>query len=173
MNKTNSIALTRRLFLEHAATGIAGVALTDLLSRDAVAQGVPTPVRVVGEGSNFSSRTHWFFSLKDATASLACVCFQSAARRAGFTPRDGVQVVCTGRVDCFGQYGKLQLYVDRMEPVGQGAWELKFRALCDELRRLGYFEEARKRPLPLVLVFHGLGGSGACGCARRSAEVPA
>ena len=38
MNKLNSLALTRRLFLEHAATGIAGIALTDLLSRDAMAQ---------------------------------------------------------------------------------------------------------------------------------------
>ncbi|HEX9003416.1 MAG TPA: DUF1501 domain-containing protein [Blastocatellia bacterium] len=38
MKKTHALNLTRRLFLEHAATGIAGVALTDLLSRDAFAQ---------------------------------------------------------------------------------------------------------------------------------------
>lgn len=38
MNQISSFTLTRRLFLEHAATGIAGVALTDLLSRDALAQ---------------------------------------------------------------------------------------------------------------------------------------
>ena len=38
MNDRTSIALTRRLFLENAATGIAGVALTDLLSRNTLAQ---------------------------------------------------------------------------------------------------------------------------------------
>lgn len=118
--------------------------------RGVLADGLPTKLRVVGEVSNFSGRQHWFFSLKDEAATLACVCFASAARRVGFPVADGLQVMATGRVDYYDAQGKLQLYVDKIEPVGQGALELRFRALCQELRRLGYFEQARKKPLPIM-----------------------
>jgi len=118
--------------------------------RRALADHFPAKARVVGEVSNFSDRAHWFFSLKDEQATLRCVCFASNARRVGFKLADGMQVVATGRLDFFDQQGHLQLYVDKLEPVGQGALELKLRHLIDELRRQGYFDEARKQPLPAV-----------------------
>ena len=111
-------------------------------------EAIPGPMRVVGEVSNFFDRNHWFFSLKDEQATLRCVCFASKARGVGFQLEDGIQVVAVGRLDFFDTRGELQLYVDRIEPVGQGVLEMRFRALCDELRRLGYFEIERKKPLP-------------------------
>ncbi len=114
-----------------------------------LADGFPGAVRVVGEISNFTSRTHWFFSLKDAGAAIRCVCFASAARKVGFAVKDGMQVVATGRVDFFPGQGSLQLYVDRLEPVGVGALELKLRQLIEDLRGLGYFDEGRKKQLPV------------------------
>src|SRR5262249_45264333 len=110
---------------------------------------LPTNLRIVGEVSNLSDRTHWFFSLKDEGATIRCVCFASSARRVGFPMRDGMEVVVTGRVDFYEAQGHLQIYVDKIEPVAAGALELKYRALCEELRRLGYFEQARKKPLPV------------------------
>ena len=118
--------------------------------RAVLADGLPPKVRVIGEVSNFSNRTHWFFSLKDEQATLSCVCFASSAKRVKFPVADGLQVIATGRIDYYDMQGRLQLYVDKLEPVGQGALELKFRALCDELRKLGYFDPARKRPLPVM-----------------------
>jgi exodeoxyribonuclease VII large subunit len=115
-----------------------------------LADNLPAPIRVVGEVSNFSSRTHWFFSLKDEAATLRAVCFASSARRVGFALKDGMQVVATGRLDYYDAGGQLQLYVERIEPVGLGALDLRFRALCDELRRLRYFDEERKKPLPMI-----------------------
>lgn len=113
--------------------------------------GVKSPVRVVGEVSNFRDRTHWWFALKDETAVVDCVMFAAAARRAmggGLAPSNGMSVVATGRIEHYAPQGKTQLYVDRLEPVGVGALEQRFRALCEELRRLGYFDAARKKPLP-------------------------
>lgn len=118
--------------------------------KDAVVRAAPGKLRVVGEISNFSQRAHWFFSLKDEAASIRCVCFASSARRVNFPVEDGMQVIATGRLDFFDAAGNVQLYVDALEPVGQGALEMKFRALCEELRRLGYFEAERKRPLPVM-----------------------
>ncbi len=118
--------------------------------RAVLADGLPPKVRVIGEVSNFSNRAHWFFSLKDEQATLSCVCFASSAKRVKFPVADGLQVIATGRIDYYDAQGRLQLYVDKLEPVGQGALELRFRALCDELRKLGYFDPARKRALPAM-----------------------
>ncbi len=121
----------------------------ELLKR-VLADHVPARVRVVGEVSNLSDRQHWFFSLKDEAATLRCVMFASSARRVGFAVHSGMQVVATGRLDFFPGQGHVQLYVDALEPVGQGALELALRALMEELRGKGYFDDARKKPLPLL-----------------------
>jgi len=116
----------------------------------ALADGLPRKVRVVGEVSNLSDRTHWFFSLKDEVAAMRCVCFASNAQRVGFPMRDGMQVVVTGRVDFYDAQGSVQLYVDHIEPVGQGALELRLRQMIQELKELGYFELEHKKPLPTM-----------------------
>jgi len=120
------------------------------LIRTAVAAAAPGKIRIVGEVSNLSRRSHWFFSLKDDGATLRCVCFASQARRVNFPVEDGMEVVAVGRLDYYDAQGAVQLYVDRLEPVGVGALELKLRALCEELRAAGYFDPQRKRPMPLL-----------------------
>jgi len=113
-------------------------------------EGIPSPLRVVGEVSNLSAQSHWYFSLKDASAVLSCVAWASAAKKFGFVPNNGDEVVVTGHVSHYGPQGRTQLYVSGMKPVGAGALDLKFKALCEELRKLGYFDEARKKPLPVL-----------------------
>lgn len=110
---------------------------------------VPAPVRVMGEISNFTHRTHWYFALKDASSVVSCVMFQSAARQAGFVPAHGLQVVATGRVEFYAPRGGVSLRVEKLEPVGAGALELALRQLVEEARALGWLEEARKRALPV------------------------
>lgn len=105
-------------------------------------------VKVFGEISGFNDRTHWYFSLKDEGAVVSCVMFASAARRVGFAPENGQAVVATGRVEFYAKQGRTQLYVEGLTPVGAGELELRYRALCEELRGLGWFDVQRKRPLP-------------------------
>ncbi|MGP1310113.1 MAG: exodeoxyribonuclease VII large subunit [Phycisphaerales bacterium] len=110
--------------------------------------GVPSPILVVGEVSGFRDRTHWWFDLKDEGAVVSCAMFRSAAAKAGFEPTNGQEVVVRGRVAFYDKQGKTQIYVDSIKPVGMGELDARFRALCEELRGLGWFDEARKRPLP-------------------------
>ena len=123
--------------------------LAALIER-AVRDKIERPLRVVGEVSNFTDRTHWYFTIKDAGAAVSCVMFAAPARRAGFTPAPGQEVVVTGFVDFYAPQGKLTFRVEKIEPVGAGALELAFRKLCDELKALGSFADDRKRPLPLL-----------------------
>ncbi len=106
------------------------------------------PLRVVGEISNFNDRGHWYFSLKDESDVLSCVMWSSAAKKVSFAPERGLSVIATGRLDYFGPQGRLQLYVDRLDPVGAGALELRFQQMCDALREKGWFAQEIKRPLP-------------------------
>ncbi|MCA9306466.1 MAG: exodeoxyribonuclease VII large subunit [Phycisphaerales bacterium] len=114
----------------------------------ALRKGLPARVRVVGEVSGFRDRTHWYFDLKDEEAVISCVMFAQAARKAGALIENGQQVVVTGRVDFFDKQGRTQVYVESVEPVGEGPLEVRFRKLVVELRALGWFDAARKRRLP-------------------------
>ncbi|MCC5828152.1 MAG: exodeoxyribonuclease VII large subunit [Phycisphaeraceae bacterium] len=118
--------------------------------RDTLAQHLPPRIMVIGEISNLSARTHLYFSIKDEASVLSCACWATQARRLGFTPRDGMEVLATGRIDFWAPGGRLQFYVERMEPAGLGRLEAELRRRMIELRELGYFEDGRKRPLPLL-----------------------
>lgn len=122
--------------------------LAELITR-ALADRVPRPVKVVGEISGHRDRSHWYFDLKDEQAVVGCMMFASAARKVGFPVENGLKVVAEGRVDFYAPHGKVQLYVDRLTPMGAGELELRFRQLVAELRELGWFEHAAKQPLPV------------------------
>ncbi len=115
----------------------------------ALRAGVPGKVRVIGEVSGLRERTHWYFDLKDAAASIGCVMFASAAARVRFKPEEGREVVVGGRVEFYAKQGRVSLIVDSIEPVGAGALDLALRKMIEELRGLGYLDPGRKRPLPV------------------------
>lgn len=110
-------------------------------------------VLVEGEISNFArpASGHCYFTLRDAAAALRCVMYRSMALRLpkGFEPRDGLEVVASGRLSVYAARGEYQLQVDRLIPKGIGAAELALRQLREKLFNLGYFDQKRKRSLPM------------------------
>jgi len=115
-------------------------------------------VWVEGEVSNFtvSSAGHAYFSLKDAGSLLNCVMFRSASSRLKFTVEDGMMVLCRGGISVYGKRGQYQLYVDSVEPRGQGALQQAFEQLKTRLAAEGLFDEEKKRPLPYLPVKVGV-----------------
>jgi exodeoxyribonuclease VII large subunit len=106
---------------------------------------------VEGEVSNFHRHTsgHLYFTLKDARSQLRAVMFSFAARRNAFDLKDGLKVVCRGRLNVYEPRGEYQIVVELVEPKGKGALQLAFEQLKEKLRAEGLFDPARKRPLPL------------------------
>jgi len=107
-------------------------------------------LQVSGEISNFKhhSSGHMYFTLKDNQAALRCVMFRSANSRLKFLPRDGMKVVASGRISVYERDGQYQLYVDSMVPDGIGSLYAAYEKLKAKLEAAGYFEQARKKPLP-------------------------
>ncbi len=92
---------------------------------------------------------HCYFTLKDAEAQLYCVFFKYARLRASAPDlRDGMAIAVNGHIAFYERDGKLQLYVERVEPLGDGALFLRFEQLKKRLEAEGLFDAERKRPLP-------------------------
>src|SRR5580693_3498492 len=111
-----------------------------------------TDIWISGEisGTRLPASGHYYFTLKDETAQLRCVCYKMTARYLKFKPRDGVAVLARGRVDLYDARGEIQLVVEAIEPQGYGALQLAFEQLKKKLAAEGLFDSARKRTLPPV-----------------------
>ena len=93
---------------------------------------------------------HAYFTLRDASSQLRTVIFRSALRQLLFTPETGMHVIARGRLTVYEPRGDYQLLASTIEPKGIGALQLAFEQLKERLLHEGLFDEARKRPLPLV-----------------------
>ncbi|OLN24406.1 Exodeoxyribonuclease VII large subunit [Desulfovibrio sp. DV] len=111
---------------------------------------------------------HLYFSLRDAEASLAVVWFRGAqagrvsAGGERYDPltgevldrplaellSDGMEIMVAGRLTVYAQRGVYQLVAEVVQEVGVGRLWLEFEALKKDLAAKGYFDAARKRPLP-------------------------
>jgi len=108
---------------------------------------------VEGEVSNMRrpASGHWYFTLKDENAQLACVMFRgSQAGAAGGEPKEGVKIRIFGLISVYEKSGQYQMIVRLMEPAGLGALQAAFEALKKKLMAEGLFDAERKKPLPIL-----------------------
>ena len=109
-------------------------------------------VLVRGEVSSFRNQIasgHWYFSLKDAQASITCAMFRNANLRAQIRPKDGDQVLAEGYIDFYAPQGKVQLIVTGLRPAGLGDMYIRLEELKRKLAAEGLFDPSRKRLLPM------------------------
>jgi exodeoxyribonuclease VII large subunit len=108
-------------------------------------------VWVQGEVSNCrpAASGHVYFSLKDENACVSAAIFGwGGQKKRGFEIKDGLKVLCRGKVSVYPPRGTYQLVVDQLEPLGAGALQIAFEQLKAKLAGEGLFDAQRKRPLP-------------------------
>jgi exodeoxyribonuclease VII large subunit len=126
-------------------------------------------VWVRGQVSNCSrpGSGHLYFSLKDDDAVLNAVWFKGSQKTAEtFDPltgevfedgprpglasglENGREVICAGKLTVYPPRGVYQLVVEIAQGAGIGRLQLEFERIKAALSRKGYFDPARKRPLP-------------------------
>lgn len=108
------------------------------------------PLWVLGEISRFTAHRsgHWYFTLKDADASVSCAMFRGKNARVRFQPEEGTEVLALALPGVYTPQGRYQLIVESLEPKGAGAAALALRQLRDRLAAEGLFDAERKQPLP-------------------------
>ena len=109
-------------------------------------------VWVEGEISNLKlpPSQHIYFTLKDDFSQVRAVLFRTQARALRFVPKDGLHVICKGRVSLYEKRGDYQLILESVEPKGIGALQLAFLQLRERLEKEGLFDLARKKPIPML-----------------------
>ena len=128
------------------------ISVADLTAtiRDLLETGIGE-VWVAGEISNFRApgSGHLYFTVKDASATLAAVMFQREARRVGFALADGQAILARGTITVYEARGQYQIQVAEIRPRGQGSLQQRFEELKRKLTTEGLFELECKRELPV------------------------
>lgn len=114
-------------------------------------EGVPAFDRIAvrGEAANVrvSNNGHLYFSLKEGNEVVPCVIWRSVLiglTARGVEPRDGLSVVCTGKMTTYSGSGTYQLQCSNVIPEGAGAAALAFEALKNRLDAEGLFAQKRE-----------------------------
>ncbi|MBU1068415.1 exodeoxyribonuclease VII large subunit [Myxococcota bacterium] len=106
-------------------------------------------VWVEGELGRINEKNNiYYFVLKDARSNIDCVLFARAAPPP-FELKEGMQVLVRGYLEIFPARGKFTLYVEMIEPRGEGALLLAFLQLKRKLEAEKLFDKPR-RTLPAV-----------------------
>lgn len=105
---------------------------------------------LAGEISNVmqSNAGHVYLTLKDDANQISAVIWRSTWDRFKFDLREGMAVLCSGKLDVYGPRGSYQMVISRIEPQGLGPLQIAFRKLHAKLEAEGLFRSERKRPLP-------------------------
>lgn len=104
-------------------------------------------IPIAGEVSGCSVvSSHCYFTLKDKHSQISVVCFDC---KRTYTPKNGEQVIVTGRPDFYIKGGRLSLNAYRVEPFGVGKLLEQLEKLKQQLKEEGLFDISSKKPVPL------------------------
>lgn len=99
-----------------------------------------------------------FFDLKDSGGKdfvMKCAIFGWQFKKFEHLVGDGMEVVIIGKLRIY-KNGSLSIVVEEIQPYGEGALRKAFEELKKRLGEKGYFDEARKRPIPHIIQNIGL-----------------
>ncbi|MEK7812114.1 MAG: exodeoxyribonuclease VII large subunit [Candidatus Desantisbacteria bacterium] len=107
---------------------------------------------VMGEVSNLviPASGHVYLTLKDNYSQIRMVLFRNKASLLRFDLQDGLTIIAHGAISVYEKRGEYQLIADHLEPAGYGELYLAFEQLKERLRVEGLFDEAHKKPLPML-----------------------
>ena len=105
---------------------------------------------VEGEITGFKAHPsgHWYFSVKDEGAVLACTMFRDKNQKVAAAPRDGDRVIMRGSIGVYVPRGTYQMNVRGLRVEGGGDLARRFEELRQKLTAEGLFSVERKRPIP-------------------------
>ena len=108
---------------------------------------------IQGEISNLkrANTGHVYFTLKDEFSQISAVMFRAQAMRfCGADIANGIQIRVYGNISVYEKSGSYQIIASKIEKMGIGELQLKFLQLKEKLFKMGWFDPARKKPIPYL-----------------------
>lgn len=107
-------------------------------------------IHIQGEISNLRIpySGHNYFTLKDSEAQIRCVLFKTQARYLQRQLREGLNVICHGRLSVYEVRGEYQLIIDTVDFAGTGNLQQQFEQLKRQLSEEGLFDKKLKKKIP-------------------------
>lgn len=108
---------------------------------------------IQGEISNLkrANTGHVYFTLKDEFSQISAVMFRTqASRYFGADMVNGVMIRVYGNISVYEKSGSYQIIASKIEKMGIGELQLKFLQLKEKLFKMGWFDPARKKPIPYL-----------------------
>ncbi|MDD4797269.1 MAG: exodeoxyribonuclease VII large subunit, partial [Eubacteriales bacterium] len=124
--------------------------VTEYIKRMVAAEELLQNMRVRGEVSGLrrAASGHIYFTLKDAASQMQCVYFKQDQNSSAANLAEGMQVTLSGRMALYAAAGQLNFYVKSVQNDGVGSLYAMLEQRKERLRRLGYFDDGHKKPLP-------------------------
>jgi exodeoxyribonuclease VII large subunit len=91
---------------------------------------------------------HWYFKMKDETATISCAMFKNQNSRSTFKPQNGMKVLARCKITIYEVSGNYQLIIEQIESAGIGALQRKFEETKKQLFNEGVFDDKHKLPIP-------------------------
>ncbi len=118
-----------------------------------VSQAISQKFPVVRLNAEFSqvlqaASGHWYFTVKDAQASLRAVMFRREAASLSFRPSEGMQVELQVAPGLYEPKGEFQCRILSITQAGLGSLFERFQRLKAALTAEGVFDPSRKKPFP-------------------------
>ena len=117
-----------------------------------ILEGKFSDIWIEGEVSNFVKHQsgHMYFSIRDKESVLSCVLFRGVNMSLKFEIKDGMQILCFGKISVYDKRGQYQLNVKKVEPKGAGALQIAFEQLKEKLRKENLFDVSHKKSIPYL-----------------------
>ena len=93
---------------------------------------------------------HVYLTFKDEKSQLRAVFFGGAAQCGAMNLRIGAAVEVYGKLTVYEVRGEYQFSIKMMRPVGMGELQRRFEMLKAKLEAEGLFDQAGKKPIPML-----------------------
>ncbi|MCT4634640.1 MAG: exodeoxyribonuclease VII large subunit [Rickettsiales bacterium] len=109
-------------------------------------------VKIRGEVSGFklAPSGHAYFSLKDDNATLASVCWKGVFANLAVKPKEGMELICIGKITTYPGQSKYQLVVEKVEHAGIGALMEMLEKRKAQFAKEGLFDADKKKKVPYL-----------------------
>lgn len=109
------------------------------------------PLWIRGEISNLKIHQNGnvYLNLKDSSAKLSAIIMSnSPARNLAHLLKDGLEIMIYGNISYYKKEGYINVFIEKIEFLGEGILKQKFEELKKKLEAEGLFDKAHKKPIP-------------------------